>query len=473
MEITTRRIKSIHRVTALVTLSAVAFYLFFVISKAAPFRDINPFGDDPYDAVGSFGFQVALVAGILTYARALRLRESHAQAAKLRLILRGNMVVLFAILVTLVADAVAEIVRPFPPSYWGAVLDWGLVLMFVLCFSSVTALVAVFRQIRTPATPPNLTPADGLDDLWTLVCVPVTRAAAMFPPRFVGWVQAFHSDRLFSMLPWTNPRHHPWRFACALGAAAGVGLSVAHLQEGLPPSFAIFLLITAIFICFEFTAALAGFLALGGYLGLRPSLFRSKRAPFAPLLFAALLFGCSLQPDNPLIGAARSGDTQAIATLVSHGADPNQRWGVNGWTPLMHAIHKNQKGSVAALLTTGADVNARGNAGMTALIMAAGYGYADIVQLLLDHGADPYAETTDGDSALTVAIGGVPDIDKFTVGKCQTDTVAALLKKVPNLQLKDNFHGRAARLAVQAAGCVDVLSLLDRKPVQQFSRGPV
>ncbi len=195
---------------------------------------------------------------------------------------------------------------------------------------------------------------------------------------------------------------------------------------------------------------------------------------FAPLLFASLLLGCSIQPDNPLIGAARSGDTQAIAILLSHGANPNQRWGVNGWTPLMHAIHKNQKGSVAVLLAGGADVNARGNAGMTALMTAAGYGYADIVQLLLDRGADPYAETTDGDTALTAAVGGVPDIDKFTVGNCQTATVAALLKKAPNLQLKDNFHGRAARLAVKASGCVDVLSLLNGvKPVQQSSRGPV
>jgi ankyrin repeat protein len=96
------------------------------------------------------------------------------------------------------------------------------------------------------------------------------------------------------------------------------------------------------------------------------------------------------------------------------------------------------------------------------LIMAAGYGYGDIVRLLLAKGADPYAETPDGDNALAAAVGGVPDIDKFTVGKCQTDTVSALLQEAPDLKLPANFYGRAARLAARAAGCVEVLGLIER-----------
>ena len=196
---------------------------------------------------------------------------------------------------------------------------------------------------------------------------------------------------------------------------------------------------------------------------------------FAVVSFATLLISCNLQPDNPLIGAARSGNTQAIATLLAGGADPNQRWGVNSWTPLMHAIHKDQKGSVEALLAGGADMNARGGSqGVTALIMAAGYGYTGIVQLLLEKGADPRAETADGDSALAAAVTGVPDIDKFTVGHCQTSTVAALLKKAPDLKLKDNFYGRAARLAARAAGCAAVVSLIEQaERKERTTRGRV
>ena len=187
----------------------------------------------------------------------------------------------------------------------------------------------------------------------------------------------------------------------------------------------------------------------------------SVMKPVLAVLFAAFwLAGCNMQPDDPLIGAARSGDTKTLRVLLAGGADPNRRWGVNRWTPLMHAIHKNQMGSVEALLASGADINARSGDGITALMMAAGYGYTDIVQVLLDHGADVRAETSGGDNALTMAVGGVPDIDKFTVGKCQTETVAAILKKAPNLRMKDSAYGRAARLAARAAGCTDVLSLI-------------
>lgn len=190
---------------------------------------------------------------------------------------------------------------------------------------------------------------------------------------------------------------------------------------------------------------------------------------------AFMMAGRGMQPENTLVGAARTGDTRSIQTLLAHGADPNQTWGVNGWTPLMHAIHKNQKASVEALLAGGADVNARARKGATALLMAAGYGYADIVQVLLNHGADPYAETSDGNSALAAAVSGVPDIDKFTVGHCQIETVRALLAKAPDLRLKDNFYGRAARLAASAAGCGDVLALIDskEKPARQSNRGQV
>jgi ankyrin repeat protein len=70
----------------------------------------------------------------------------------------------------------------------------------------------------------------------------------------------------------------------------------------------------------------------------------------------ALLAGCGWgRETTPLIGAARNGDIAAIRSLIAHGADPGERGGVNGWPPLMHAVHKNQKAAVAALLDAGAD----------------------------------------------------------------------------------------------------------------------
>jgi ankyrin repeat protein len=114
--------------------------------------------------------------------------------------------------------------------------------------------------------------------------------------------------------------------------------------------------------------------------------------------------------------------------------------------PLMHAIHKNQKGAAAALLAGGADPNQRANGGSTALIMAAGYGNVEMVRLLLRNGADPRMVDWNGDSALTVAVSGAPDIDNFTLGACQSETVKALLDAAPDLKVSANLWGRMARL---------------------------
>jgi hypothetical protein len=260
----------------LIAIAAVLFYLFFQVNKAGPFRNINPFGEDPYDAVGAFAIQVAILISILTYARSLRLWDDPAQAAKARLILRGNSLVLSAILITLIADAIAEIIHPLPPSYWGNVILVELTLMFLLASVCAIALVGAFKRIPTAAPPPDLTPADGIDDLWTLVRVPVARSSAILPRRIVEWVKRFDSDRLFARVPWLNPRTHPWRFACVLGLLVGAGLVLAQLQEGLPPSLMIGLLVTGIFISAELAATLLGLTLLGGYLGLRPAFIKNE-----------------------------------------------------------------------------------------------------------------------------------------------------------------------------------------------------
>ncbi|MBI3665731.1 MAG: ankyrin repeat domain-containing protein [Acidobacteria bacterium] len=165
---------------------------------------------------------------------------------------------------------------------------------------------------------------------------------------------------------------------------------------------------------------------------------------------------------TPLDFAARDGRTDIISLLLKSGADPDLRSGLGDWTPLMHAIHKNQEQSLRALLNGGANVNARGRDGLTALIMAAGYGYSGMVRELLDSGADPYAEMADGNSALTSAVGGVSDIDRFTLCSCQTDTVQTLLEEAPDLRLKDNFPGRSARWFARLGRCSEVLRLLEQ-----------
>ena len=135
---------------------------------------------------------------------------------------------------------------------------------------------------------------------------------------------------------------------------------------------------------------------------------------------------CFRAPEKPLTSAARSGDVGSIRTLVKRGADPNATDGVNDWTPLQHAIHKHQIATMTALLDAGADPNRTDRRGVTPLMMAAGYGYTDMVSVLLKHGADTRLRDRDGSTALDFAITGVSDIDRFTLFDCQSATIKAL-----------------------------------------------
>ncbi|MGC4055552.1 MAG: ankyrin repeat domain-containing protein [Paludibaculum sp.] len=146
---------------------------------------------------------------------------------------------------------------------------------------------------------------------------------------------------------------------------------------------------------------------------------------------ATVLAGCGGAHDtSTLIGAAREGDLAAMNRQLDQGADVNQAAGVNNWTVLQHAIHKNQPHAVDLLLAKGADPNlAHGK--MTPLMMAAGYGYDGIVRSLLKHGADPKVRNSDGKTARDYARSGVSDIDRFTYGHEQSAALSVLDAKTP------------------------------------------
>ena len=154
--------------------------------------------------------------------------------------------------------------------------------------------------------------------------------------------------------------------------------------------------------------------------------------------------------ESPLMGPARAGDTAELRRLAANGADPNERGGVNDWTPLMHAIHTDQIRSVEALLDGGADVNRVAGDGFTALMMAAGYGYTDIVQLLLRRGGNPRIAGADGIRPIDLAVAGVPDIDRFTLFQCQEDTIRALRAADPSISVSPRalMWARAKRCRV-------------------------
>lgn len=169
-----------------------------------------------------------------------------------------------------------------------------------------------------------------------------------------------------------------------------------------------------------------------------------------PALFALLLLGCGYQPSPfaPIAEAARGGDVTAVRDLVRRGADPNALSGQNGWTPLEHAIHTHQLASMNALLDAGADPNRPDANGTTPLMMAAAYGYNDMVEALLRRGANPRAVAPDGIRAVDLAMTGVADIDRFTLFECQDQTVRTLRNAAPSTPVNPR-----ARAWARIKGC--------------------
>ena len=162
-----------------------------------------------------------------------------------------------------------------------------------------------------------------------------------------------------------------------------------------------------------------------------------------------------------LIAASRAGNAVAIPILADAGADVTRPWGTNGWTPLEHAVHKRQAGSIKALLDAGAPVDQRDEHQRTALRWAAGNGFTEIVQLLMERGADPHIADEDDVNALDAAIYGLPDIDHFTAGSCQTGTVRAILAKAPNLAPSGK---RWNRIATRLKQCGEIERLIAMEP---------
>ena len=72
---------------------------------------------------------------------------------------------------------------------------------------------------------------------------------------------------------------------------------------------------------------------------------------------------------------------------------------LHGATALFKAISYGRIAAVENLLENGVNVNVKTVSGITPLIMAATKGYADIVKLLLDHGAHPESIGKDGKTA--------------------------------------------------------------------------
>jgi len=116
--------------------------------------------------------------------------------------------------------------------------------------------------------------------------------------------------------------------------------------------------------------------------------------------------------ETPLMHAARSSKVEAVKSLARAGADVNAKENWNGQTALMWAAADGDSAMVTALLELGADIHAKSHAGTTPFLFAVRKGDLRSVQAMLAAGAD-VNEKRSGDLAtplLTAIINGHADL---------------------------------------------------------------
>jgi ankyrin repeat protein len=106
----------------------------------------------------------------------------------------------------------------------------------------------------------------------------------------------------------------------------------------------------------------------------------------------------------PLALAAFFGHRESVEWLLDHGADVNAiSKNATGYTALSGAVARGDAEIVRLLLAHGANARHRYGPGYSPLHEAAAGGKIEILRLLLEHGADPNARTQDGQTPLSLA----------------------------------------------------------------------
>jgi hypothetical protein len=298
----------------LTTAAAFALTAFFFAAKHQPgIASIAPFGQGPYDAVGSFGFQLALAAAALSLLRALRGYDGAGiPVAAAALILRGSVVALLAVFVTIQADAVGLLRHPrvWAHSPIGSTLAVGLVIVALATLAGAALLGSVLRRLATDARPswargvaaaaagilllaiyPEVWRRAGvmgaigtvlfgmvalLGEVWALALAiaPETAAPADDLLDDLGALVGRRNAAPNRATRWL--RGGPWRFAAVVAVMGGgtVALSQA-IGEGLPGEADRAVLVVGVFTGLEAAAIL-----LGGALFRAPlALLRAEPAP--------------------------------------------------------------------------------------------------------------------------------------------------------------------------------------------------
>jgi ankyrin repeat protein len=182
----------------------------------------------------------------------------------------------------------------------------------------------------------------------------------------------------------------------------------------------------------------------------------------ALLVVAILVIASTARAAEPtLVDAAERGDRAAVLRALGKGANPNAP-GPDGTTAVMWAASNGDLELVRALVKAGADVKLRNQFGTSALTEAATIGSAPIVNLLIKAGADPNFKNPEGETPLMAA-----------ARSGHVDAAKVLLESGADVNAKEGFGGQSALMWAAAQSQAEMVKLLAAKGADLNARGVV
>jgi len=195
---------------------------------------------------------------------------------------------------------------------------------------------------------------------------------------------------------------------------------------------------------------------------MRPSFFvgATLRWPVLAILLSAAAANAAGQADS-LVAAAERGDRAAALRLLARGANPNAP-GPDGTTAIMWAASNDDLELVRALINAKANVAAKNQFGTSAITEAAIIGSEKVIDALVKAGADPNTRNPEGETPLmAVARSG------------KVEAARRLLEAGADINATESFGGQSALMWAAAQGQGDMVKLLASKGADLNAHGVV
>src|SRR5687767_11219825 len=168
-----------------------------------------------------------------------------------------------------------------------------------------------------------------------------------------------------------------------------------------------------------------------------------------------------LAAESTLLDAAERSDRATALKLLAKGAEVNAP-GPDGTTAIMYAAANDDLELVRALIKAGANVKLKNQFGTSALTEAAIIGSAPVIEALLKAGADPNLKNPEGETPLmAVARAG------------KVDAAKRLLEAGADINAKEDFGGQTALMWAAAQGQADMVKLLASNGADLNARGVI